>query len=123
ALPISVPIGIDRDASSSRPMLIVTDTRNAIVQDTLRKPSTNRSAVVKPTSKRPPMISQNQGMNFLSLDDGHCRINLRGHGEATHRRQHDCPWAFPLFSGGRRCRGANSLPLPEDRATDGNGGV
>src|SRR5262245_60126577 len=36
----AVPIGIERAAYSSRPMLIVTDTRNAIVQGMLRKFST-----------------------------------------------------------------------------------
>ena len=64
----AVPIAIDRDANSRRPMLIVTDPRKASVQGTFRKPSTNRSDVVNPTSNSPPTIKNSQGMTFLSLD-------------------------------------------------------
>ena len=39
------PIGIDREAYSSSPMLIATDTRKAIVHGTFLKPSTKRSDV------------------------------------------------------------------------------
>jgi hypothetical protein len=34
-----------------------------------RKPSTNRSEVVNPTSNSPPTISHSHGMTFLSLDE------------------------------------------------------
>ena len=44
-------------------MLTATDARKASVHGRFRKPSTKRSDVVNPTSKKPPMISQTQGMN------------------------------------------------------------
>src|SRR6476469_10285809 len=50
-------------------MLTATDARKASVHGILRKPSTNRSEVVNPTSNRPPTISQTQCMNILSLDE------------------------------------------------------
>jgi hypothetical protein len=61
-------------------MLIATETRKASVHGTLRKPSTKRSDVVNPTSKRPPTISHTQGMNFLSLDARQTRDNLIANG-------------------------------------------
>jgi hypothetical protein len=58
-------------------MLIATDMRKASVQGRLRKPSTKRSEVVNPTSKKPPMMSQTQGkMNVLSLDDEQASTTL-----------------------------------------------
>src|SRR5690348_4268831 len=78
---------MEREATSRSPMLIATEIRKASVHGRLRKPSTNRSEVVNPTSKRPPTISQTQGMTFLSLDAGQSRDNLRVHGgEAGHRQ-------------------------------------
>src|SRR5690349_1182795 len=44
-------------------MLTATEARKARVHGRFRNPSTNRSDVVKPTSNRPPTISQTQGMN------------------------------------------------------------
>jgi hypothetical protein len=61
-------------------MLIATETRKAIVHGTFLNPSTNRSEVVKPTSKRPPTISQNQGMDTPLLDARESGDNLRRHG-------------------------------------------
>jgi hypothetical protein len=43
-------------------MLIATETRKVRVQGMFRKPSTKRREVVKPTSKNPPRMSQNQAM-------------------------------------------------------------
>jgi len=43
-------------------------TYKANVQGTFLNPSTNRREVVKPTSNKPPMMSQAQGMTILSLD-------------------------------------------------------
>jgi hypothetical protein len=43
-------------------MLTATEARKARVQGTLLKPSTKRSEVVNPTSKAPPTISHNQGI-------------------------------------------------------------
>src|SRR5580765_7665982 len=59
-------------------MLTATEARKASVHGIFRNSSTKRSEVVKPTSKNPPTISQNQGMNFLSLDERESRDNLRG---------------------------------------------
>src|SRR3712207_1807642 len=44
-------------------MLIVTDTRKASVKGRFLKPWTKRSEVVKPTSKKPPTISQNHAIS------------------------------------------------------------
>src|SRR5690349_13271659 len=54
-------------------MLMATEIRKAMVHGMLRNPSTNRSEVVNPTSKHPPMISHSQDMNFLSLDERRSR--------------------------------------------------
>src|SRR3954466_900395 len=97
-------------------MLIATEIRNAIVHGTLRKPSTNRSEVVNPTSNSPPTMSQNQGMNFLSLDAAQRRDNLHSHGEATHHRQHDCALAFPSVPRGWRSRHCTSQQAVRDSA-------
>jgi hypothetical protein len=61
-------------------MLIATETRNASVQGRLRNPSTKRSEVVKPTSKYPPTISQNEAMDILSLDECHPSSNFARNG-------------------------------------------
>src|SRR6476620_7067091 len=76
-------------------MLTATDARNASVHGRFRKPSTNRSEVVKPTSKRPPTISHNQGMKILSLDAARPSITLVAHEEAADHRQHDRASALP----------------------------
>src|SRR3954469_19448232 len=91
---------MEREASSSSPMLIATETRKASVHGKLRKPSTNRSEVVKPTSNRPPTISQTQGMNFLSLDECRAFVTLPIHGEAADHRQHDCTATLPCIPRG-----------------------
>jgi hypothetical protein len=61
-------------------MLTATEARKASVQGTFLNPSTKRSEVVKPTSNKPPTMSQTQGMTFLSLDARKWRDNLRRHG-------------------------------------------
>jgi hypothetical protein len=45
----------------------------------LRKPSTNRSEVVKPTSNKPPTINQTHGMTRLSLDGRGALVTLTIH--------------------------------------------
>src|SRR6185369_5716569 len=70
-------------------MLIPTEARKAKVHGKLRKPSTKRREVVKPTSNSPPTISQSQGMNILSLDEWRSLVTLAGHDEAAHHGQHD----------------------------------
>src|SRR6185369_3364987 len=104
-----------RAASSSKPMLIATETRKASVQGTFRKPSTKRSEVVNPTSNKPPTISHNQGMNFLSLDATQSRDIVRRHGEAANYRQHDYAVALHrlLLHVLRRCpRSGRPVPQP-----------
>src|SRR5689334_25407627 len=82
-------------------MLIATDIRKASVHGKLRKPSTNRSEVVNPTSKKPPMMSQTQGkMNVLSLDDEQASITVPSHGNPAHHRQQDRAAALPRIHGG-----------------------
>src|SRR5438105_1471412 len=76
-------------------MLTATDARNATVQGTLRNPSTKRSEVVNPTSKKPPTISHSQGMDILSLDERRPLVTLTRHDEAAHHRQHDRASALP----------------------------
>src|SRR5438552_3536600 len=75
-------------------MLIATETRKASVHGRFLNPSTKRSEVVKPTSNRPPIISQTQGMTFLSLDAARSFVTLPPHGQAAHHRQHDCAVAL-----------------------------
>src|SRR3546814_15084431 len=53
----AVPIGIWREASSSRLMLSATEARNPSVHGRLRNPSTWRRHVVNPTSNTPPRSS------------------------------------------------------------------
>src|SRR4051812_15650915 len=96
-----------REASSSSPMLIATDTRKASVQGILRKPSTKRSEVVKPISNRPPTISQTQGMTILSLDERDAFVTLAGHGSAAHRGQYDRALALPDVPRAADRRGAD----------------
>src|SRR6185369_15802486 len=93
-------IGIERDATSSNPMLIATETRNAAVHGPLRKPSTKRSDVVKPTSNIPPTTSHNQGMTFLSLDETGTGANLPRHGGTQDHRQHRRAVALPAVPRG-----------------------
>src|SRR5690348_15414077 len=57
-------------------MLTATEARKARVQGRLRKPSTKRSEVVKPTSNNPPTISHSHGMTILSLDQRESRDTL-----------------------------------------------
>src|SRR5262245_37133063 len=78
-----------REASSSKPMLIATDTRKARVQGRFRNPSTKRSEVVNPTSNKPPRISQNQAIAPLSacLDEPIGSYNLAPHGSTADHRQ------------------------------------
>src|SRR5436305_11543616 len=89
---------MEREATSSKPMLIATDIRKASVHGTFRNPSTKRSEVVKPTSNSPPMISHSQGMNFLSLDERGSFVTLAPHGQTADHRQHACPMAIPFVS-------------------------
>ena len=79
-------------------MLTATEARKASVHGRLRKPSTNRSEVVKPTSNRPPTISQTQGMNFLSLDARRAFVTLAPHGDKADHRQQDRAAALPRCS-------------------------
>src|SRR3954469_21521889 len=92
-------MGIDRDATSSSAMLIATDTRKASVHGALRKPSTNLSEVVNPTSNKPPTISHSQGMKILSLDDRRPFVTLPLHGEHAHHRQQARPAPLPRVPG------------------------
>src|SRR3954468_14559 len=78
-------------------MLIATETRKASVHGTLRKPSTNRSEVVNPTSNRPPTISHIQAMTILSLDERRPVVTLASHGEAANHRQYDRTTAVPCL--------------------------
>ena len=50
-------------------MLMATETRKASVHGRFLKPSTKRSEVVNPTSKNPPIMSQNQAMFRLRNQD------------------------------------------------------
>jgi hypothetical protein len=61
-------------------MLTATEARKASVQGRFLNPSTKRSEVVKPTSNRPPTISQNQGMAIPSLDDCRSIVTFLVHG-------------------------------------------
>jgi hypothetical protein len=75
-------------------MLIATETRKAIVHGTFLNPSTKRREVVKPTSKTPPRMSQNQAMFRLRNQLADCRYCA--HGEQRHEYQSYRPVAFPL---------------------------
>src|SRR5689334_23435790 len=103
-------------------MLIATDIRKASVHGKLRKPSTNRSEVVNPTSKKPPMMSQTQGkMNVLSLDDEQASITVPSHGNPAHHRQQDRAAALPsVHDGPDRCvSDFRELLPPLDLGCDG----
>src|SRR5260221_1575113 len=92
-------MGIEREATSSSPMLTATEARKASVHGRFLKPSTNRSEVVKPTSKTPPTINQSQGMTFLSLDERRALVTLACHGEAANHLQHYLAAAIPRVHG------------------------
>src|SRR4051794_6530739 len=95
-------------------MLIATETRKTMVHGTLRKPSTNRSDVVNPTSNIPPTISHIQGMTVLPLDGTPARANLRRNGSTTDPRQHRRPLALPRVPRGvRRRRAARGQPAAQ----------
>src|SRR6476659_10358055 len=102
-------------------MLTATEARKAIVHGTFRKPSTKRSDVVKPTSNKPPTISQSQGMNILSLDESCAFVTLPTHGEVIEPRQQDRASALsgvPCLPGCRLLGGARSAE-PLGTGSDG----
>src|SRR5689334_14725051 len=92
-------------------MLTATEARKARVQGRLRKPSTKRSEVVNPTSKKPPTISQNQGMKILSLDECRPVVTFPPHGEAADHRQHDRALALPGIPCDPGRRGSGGEPI------------
>src|SRR5438309_2002018 len=102
-------------------MLTATDARKASVHGTFRKPSTKRSEVVKPTSKKPPTISHSQGMKILSLDERRPLVTFPSHGEATHHRQYDRAAALPRVSRGDDRRLSNRRSPFRPVGTRGNG--
>src|SRR4029079_528247 len=90
---------MERDATSSSPMLTATEARKASVQGRFLNPSTKRREVVKPTSNNPPTISQSHGIAILSLDARKSRDNLPPNDEGARHRQHDRTAAIPRVHG------------------------
>src|SRR4051812_38326838 len=110
-------------------MLTATEARKASVHGTFRNPSTKRSEVVKPTSKKPPTISQNQGMKILSLDAGRTFVTFPCHGEAADHRQPDCALALHRIHDGAagrdsgRCQRNGELAARRDGGLRSRGGT
>ena len=78
-------------------MLTATEARKASVHGTFLNPSTKRSEVVKPTSNKPPTISQSQGMNFLSLDAVGLLVTLSPMAKPRTIGNMIAPWRFIAF--------------------------
>src|SRR5689334_8232400 len=104
-------------------MLTATDARNATVHGMLRKPSTKRSDVVKPTSKKPPTISQSHGMTILSLDEQRPLFTLVPNGDPANHRQHDRAAALPSVHGGAADHIPVRLPCIPPMGAGCDGGV
>src|SRR5579864_724469 len=78
-------------------MLTATEARKMSVHNRLRKPSTNRSEVVKPTSNKPPTISHSQGMTILSLDALRPVVRLPSMAKRRTIGNMIAPWRFLTF--------------------------
>src|SRR3954453_22139733 len=111
---------MEREATSSSPMLTATEARKASVQGTFLKPSTKRSEVVKPTSKKPPTMSQSQGMKILSLDERRALVTLACHGEAVDYRQQNRAAAVPCVPCDARHRVPGRLQPARQLGASGN---